>query len=116
MEKWAKELPIAITVSDKDGKIIDLNDRSAITFSKDGGMELIGKDLLACHPPKAQEMILSMMSSPRVNAYTIEKEGIKKLIYQMPWYENGEFSGLVELSLVLPNDMPHFVRTPKKEQ
>ncbi|MDD2576134.1 MAG: diguanylate cyclase, partial [Bacteroidales bacterium] len=46
----------------------------------------------------------------QTNAYTIEKEGLKKLIYQTPWYENGEFGGLVEFSIVIPMDMPHFVR------
>lgn len=110
MEKWGKELPIAITVSDKEGKIIEMNDRSAKTFEANGGYELIGRALMDCHNQRAREMISSMMENPRINAYTIEKQGIKKLIYQMPWYDNGEFSGLVELSLVIPNDMPHYIR------
>jgi len=42
--------------------------------------------------------------------YTIEKKGIKKLIYQAPWYENGEFSGVVELSIPIPFEMPHYIR------
>ncbi len=40
----------------------------------------------------------------------IGKNGVKKLIYQTPWIENGEFRGLVELSLEIPFEMPHFVR------
>jgi len=32
------------------------------------------------------------------------------LIYQSPWYQNGEFAGLVEISLEIPEQMPHFVR------
>lgn len=111
MEKWANELPfVAITVSDKEGNIIEMNDRSAMTFQKSGGRELIGKKLMDCHPEKAQKIISEMMSNPNTNAYTIEKEGLKKLIYQTPWYENGEFGGLVEFSIVLPNDMPHYIR------
>lgn len=110
MENWAKELPITITVSDKEGKIIEMNDKSANTFQAYGGYELIGKALLACHGEKAQNTIKSMMENQNINAYTIEKQGQKKLIYQMPWYEKGEFAGLVELSIVLPEDMPHFIR------
>ena len=45
-------------------------------------------------------------------AYTIEKNGVKKLIYQIPWYENGEFMGLVEFSLEIPFEMPHYIRKP----
>lgn len=111
MDNWANELPfMAITVSDKDGKIIEMNERSVMTFQASGGRELIGKDLMNCHPQRARNIIKEMMTSPKTNAYTIEKQGLKKLIYQTPWYENGEFGGLVEFSIVIPNDMPHYVR------
>ena len=43
-------------------------------------------------------------------ADTIEKDGVKKLVYQAPWYEDGEYRGLVEVTLVLPDALPHFVR------
>ncbi|MEE0961366.1 MAG: PAS domain-containing protein [Bacteroidales bacterium] len=116
MENWSNELPfVAITVCDKDGKIVDMNDRSANTYVKEGGRELIGKQLLDCHPERAQQIIKQLMREGKTNAYTIEKEGLKKLIYQSPWYENGVFAGLVEMSIVLPESMPHYVRTPKKE-
>lgn len=111
MENWANELPfVAITISDKNGKIIEMNERSVMTFQKSGGRELIGKQLMDCHSQRSKEMIQEMIKSNKTNAYTIEKEGLKKLIYQTPWYENGEFGGLVEFSIVIPMDMPHFVR------
>jgi hypothetical protein len=50
------------------------------------------------------------MNEKRPNVYTIEKNGIKKLIYQSPWFEKGEMKGLVELSLEIPFNMPHFIR------
>ena len=56
---------------------------------------------------------MALLASQQPNAYTIEKSGVKKLIYQAPWFKGGEFQGLVELSLPIPFDMPHFVRTPK---
>ena len=46
----------------------------------------------------------------KVNAYTTEKGGVKRLVYQAPWYEDGEYRGLVEVALVLPDVLPHFVR------
>ena len=51
-----------------------------------------------------------MMETHEKNVYTIEKKGIKKIIYQSPWFHNGEFGGLVELSLEIPFEMPHFIR------
>ena len=45
------------------------------------------------------------------NCYTIEKNGVHKLIYQSPWYVKGEYGGLVEISVEIPNPMPHFVRS-----
>jgi len=107
---WAGELCVAITVSDTSGKILYLNDKSAATFDKDGGKELVGKNLMDCHLPGSWEKILNIMNSEKVNCYTIEKEGIKKLIYQAPWYDNGKLSGLVELSMVISFTMDHFVR------
>jgi hypothetical protein len=108
---WTEEFPAAITVCDADGVIVDLNQRSARTFEKDGGLALIGTSLYDCHPLQAQEQIRGLMRSRQPNAYTIEKNGVKKLIYQAPWYEKGVFKGLVELSLVIPFDLPHFKRS-----
>jgi hypothetical protein len=44
------------------------------------------------------------------NVYTIEKNGLKKMIFQSPWYKDGAVSGLIEFSFVIPAEMPHFVR------
>jgi SpoVK/Ycf46/Vps4 family AAA+-type ATPase len=51
-----------------------------------------------------------LLASGQLNVYTIEKGGQKKLIYQAPWYVDGEYRGLVELALPLPDQLPHFVR------
>jgi transcriptional regulator with PAS, ATPase and Fis domain len=108
--QWMDELPIAITVCDTESKILAMNKKSQKTFEKWGGESLIGESLMPCHPVHAQQKIEELMKNGEVNAYTIEKNGIKKLIYQCPWFENGEQKGLVELSLELPSEMPHFVR------
>jgi PAS domain-containing protein len=107
---WTAEFPGAVTVCDRTGIILSMNDRSAAAFGEDGGRALIGRNLLDCHPEPARSRTADLLARPRVNAYTIEKRGVKKLIYQAPWYRNGECQGLVELSLEIPADMPHFVR------
>lgn len=108
--KQLKEVNFAITVCDKEGKIVEMNDKSMKTFVKSGGVDLVGKQLQDCHPEPAKTMLEGMLKHPVTNAYTIEKAGVKKLIYQTPWYENGEYMGLVELSLEIPFEMKHKVR------
>jgi len=110
MENWKEEVNFAITVCDAAGKITEMNAKSAATFGKNGGKALVGKSLLDCHPEPSKSKLKKMLETPYTNAYTIEKNGVKKLIYQTPWYEQGKPAGLVELSLVLPAEMPHFVR------
>ncbi|OGK11231.1 MAG: diguanylate cyclase [Candidatus Riflebacteria bacterium GWC2_50_8] len=112
MIEWVKGFAGAVTVCDKNGIILEMNDQAQQVFARQGGDALIGADLLECHPEPARSKLVELLKHPAVNAYTIEKNAMKKLIYQAPWYENGEFGGLVEISLVLPENMPHFVRTP----
>lgn len=104
---WPTEFPGGITVCDREGIVVFMNQRSIETFGKN----LVGKSLLDCHPGAARAKLLAQLKEPQANAYTIEKKGQKKLIYQSPWFENGEFGGLVELSLIVPAEMPHFVRS-----
>jgi hypothetical protein len=110
MTDWTKEFPGAVTVCDRDGVITEMNDRSVSTFEADGGRALVGTNLLACHPEPSRGKVADLLANPRVNAYTIEKRGVRKLIYQAPWYRDGVVQGLVELSLEIPGAMPHVVR------
>jgi hypothetical protein len=107
---WLAEFPGAVTVCDPGGVILEMNDKAAQTFEKDGGLALIGKNLLDCHPEPARSKLEDLLAARQPNIYTIEKNGIKKLIYQSPWYQNGEYAGFIEMSLEIPFDMPHFVR------
>jgi transcriptional regulator with PAS, ATPase and Fis domain len=107
---WTTEFPAAITVCDKNGTILDLNDKAIETFSEEGGKQLLGTNLLDCHPEPSRTKVAELLRTGARNVYTIEKNGVRKLIYQSPWYKDGVFSGLVELSLPIPNEMPHFVR------
>jgi DUF438 domain-containing protein len=107
---WLREFPAAITVCDAEGVILEMNERAATTFAEDGGFGLIGKNLIECHPPQAQEKVATLLKTGELNVYSIEKGGIRKLIYQAPWFEGGKYRGIVELSLPIPSDIPHFIR------
>ena len=106
---------IAVTICAKDGTILDMNGKSRKTFLKPGREELIGENVLDCHPEPARSMLEDMLRNPRTNIYTVEKEGIKKLICQTPWYDGAEYAGFMELSIVLPEIIPNRVRKPKIE-
>jgi hypothetical protein len=107
---WVKSFPGAITVCDTEGVILEMNDRAIDVFKEDGGTALVGTNLLDCHPEPARSQVTSMLREQKANHYTIEKRGVKKLIYQVPWYNKGVYAGFVELSLPIPFDMPHFLR------
>jgi len=107
---WLKEFPAAITVCGQDGILLEMNDKAAQTFESDGGYALIGKNMLDCHPALARIKTERLLAAHQKNVYTIEKKGVKKLIYQSPWYQNGQYAGFVEISLEIPFEMPHFLR------
>jgi len=94
-----------------DGMIIYMNEKSKKTFEKWGGEALMGKSLFECHGSHSAEKIRELLSTARSNTYTIEKNGTKKLIHQSPWFQNGSIAGLIEISIELPKEMPHFIRT-----
>ncbi|MGP8078786.1 MAG: PAS domain-containing protein [Thermoplasmata archaeon] len=109
--RWFDQLPCAVTVCDRNYTILYLNDRAAEVNAKDGGKELIGKNMIDCHPPEAQEKLRRVMASGQPNVYTIEKNGVRKMIYQCHWKEGGHLAGLLEVTFELPPNVPHFVRT-----
>ena len=108
---WIKEFPAAVTVCDENGIILDMNDKAAKTFEKDGGRKLIGSNVLDCHSEPARTKTERLLAAREKNVYTIEKNGTKKLIYQSPWYRDGNYAGFVELSLEIPFELPHFIRS-----
>lgn len=103
--QWSKEMNCAVTVCDVDGNIIYMNDKSIETFGN-----MVGQNMIGCHSERSQAMIRNMIATGGCNAYTIDKKGVKKMIYQTAWRENGVVRGLVEISMVIPQEMPHYVR------
>jgi transcriptional regulator with PAS, ATPase and Fis domain len=110
---WAAGLPAAITVTSADGTITEMNPRSVETFAEDGGEKLIGQSVFDCHDSPALEKTQELYEKMKPNHYTIQKEGQRKIIHQLPWFQDGEFAGFVEISISIPDTLPHFNRDKK---
>src|SRR5512143_3845446 len=95
--EWVEEFPVAVTVSDADGRIVEMNRRSQEVFAADGGAALVGRNVLDCHPEPSRTKLAGMMAARRTNVYTIQKNGQKKLVFQSPFYRDGAYAGFVEL-------------------
>ena len=111
MHEWIKDFNVSITVCDREGIITEMNEKACKTFAAYGGKDLIGKSMYDKHPEHCNVVIREMMETGRTNAYTIEKNGVRKLIYQEPWLVDGKIAGLVEMSLEIPMDLPHHARS-----
>lgn len=109
--EWLDSFSGAVTICDTKGIIVYMNPKAQEVFQKYGGKSLVGTNLLDCHPEPARSKLQDMLENATSNIYTIEKNGIKKLIHQTPFYKNNIYSGFIELSLEIPGEMPHFIRT-----
>ena len=108
---WVEKFNGGVTISDCKGEILYLNEKACQIWDKDGGSELVGRNLLDCHPESAKIILANMLKKQISNCYTVEKNGIKKLIYQTPLYdEDGKYTAFAELSLELPANMKNFER------
>lgn len=108
--EWIEEFSAACTVCDAEGRILEMNEGSRRVFAADGGGELVGRNVLDCHPEPSRAKLAGLMTDRRTNVYTIQKNGRKKMIYQAPWFKDGAYAGFVELSFEIPWDVPHFNR------
>lgn len=105
---WAREMDCAITVCDANADIIYMNDSSRRINSPEA--DIIGHNLRQYHPPRAIEIIDRLLREGGYNAYTISKRGQRKMIYQAAWRRQGQIAGLVEISMVIPEELPHYDR------
>lgn len=108
---WAFRMNCAVTVADKDCNVIYMNELSRATFAARGGADIIGHNLMEYHNDRSKEIIRRLLAEGGTNVYTISKGGQKKMIYQTAWRDDtGATAGLVEISMVIPEEMPHYVR------
>jgi transcriptional regulator with PAS, ATPase and Fis domain len=108
--EWFEKLDGNVIVCDAAGIVIYMNEKAIRNYEKDGGAGLIGQNLMDCHNENSRKIILEIMETHQKNVYTIEKRGRKKLIYQTPWMDGDAFKGIVELSLEIPFETPHYNR------
>jgi len=102
---WTDELDCAITVCDTEGIVLYQNRRSCEVNG-----DVRGKSLIPCHNERSRAIIRRLLDEGGRNAYTIEKQGVRKFIYQTVWREEGVVRGLVECSMEIPAELPHYVR------
>ncbi|HIX95943.1 MAG TPA: PAS domain-containing protein [Candidatus Alistipes avistercoris] len=103
---WADELDCAVTVCDTQGVVVYQNARSRAVNG-----DVRGRSMLPCHSERSRGIIARLLETGGKNVYTIEKRGVRKLIYQTVWRdESGAVRGLVEFSMEIPETMPHYIR------
>ena len=102
---WVKYFPAAIIVADENGTIIEMNIVSIIGAQKEGGANLIGSNVVECHKEPSLSKIKKLYETQSQNIYFTTKNGQKMLIYQTPYFVDGKFSGIVEMSLPLPDKL-----------
>ena len=106
---WAEGMACSVTAADKDGVITYMNRRAREQYKKHGN--LIGSNLYDCHNERSQAIIRRLLTEGGTNAYTIEKNGVRKMIYQTACTgADGRVEGIVEVSMVIPDELPHYVR------
>ena len=98
----------AVTVCDTEGVILYMNEKARATYIRHGN--LIASNLFGCHNERSREIIRRLLADGGTNVYTIEKNGVRKMIYQTAWRVDGVVGGLAEISMEIPAEMPHYIR------
>lgn len=96
---WSKELDAVISVCNTQGIIIEMNDKAIRHFGKYGGGDLVGSNLLDCHPEPSKSKLKDLMRTQGSNTYIVENSENKRLITQKPWYQNGKYAGFIEIQI-----------------
>jgi len=107
---WVRELPAEIMVCDSGGIILEMNDHAEALFAGDGGSNLVGVNVLDCHPEPAFAKLEGMLETQSANCYFNTENGEKRVFFQSPWYLEGRYSGYIEISFMVPENIPHFIR------
>jgi transcriptional regulator with PAS, ATPase and Fis domain len=103
---WLDGIEADVTVTADDGTIVAMNTRACATFADDGGAALVGKSVFDCHPEPARAKTMTLFREHRPNHYLVRKNGRTRVVHQIPWLRNGEFAGIVEISVPVPGIPP----------
>lgn len=104
---YLENVNFAATVCDTHGIVLYQN---AQARRRDGNV--VGKNLYECHSKESQEAIRRMITTGKSNTYEVIRHGKRRLLHQTPWFSNpgGDVSGLIEISIELPDALPSFNR------
>ena len=108
--KWISTYPAEIMVCDQDGMILEMSDVSVGIYEKEGGINMIGRNVFDHHEEPAKSQMMNVVKQKRHVMYTAEKGGLKKLVSIAPWYEKGEYAGFALIVLDLPDRLPNIVK------
>jgi hypothetical protein len=64
---WVDEIDMAVTVTDAEGRILSINQKSVTTLAEDGGAALVGSYVLDCHPEPARSRLAQMFLTQSAN-------------------------------------------------
>jgi len=107
---WINEFQGKVTVCDRQGTIIYLNNRAIKNFEKEGGLKLIGTNLYSCHPEPSRTKLRELIEKCETNIYYTIKNGEKHLIHQAPLFENGKYLWYAEFIFDIPDNTLTHVR------
>lgn len=102
---WVKEFPGSVITCDPQGIILEMNDVAAAAYTAEGGLGLIGSNVLDCHPEPSRSQLQKMMETQQSHIYSIVENGVLELVYQCPWHKDGVYAGFLEIILPLPPDI-----------
>jgi PAS domain S-box-containing protein len=108
--EWVEGLPAEVMVCDDQGTILEMNQAAEDLFAADGGRDLLGTNVLECHPEPSLTKLKDMLEKEITNAYLNTENGERRFFFQSPWYGFGKYAGFVEISFPVPEDIPHFIR------
>lgn len=109
---WADDLEISVMATDEHGVITYMNAFAERANQDAGGAKLIGASLFACHPERSLARVHELYQAPGPSHYTVARSGRRKIIHHLPRYRDGRFAGVVEISVPIPAELPHFERRP----
>jgi transcriptional regulator with PAS, ATPase and Fis domain len=105
--EWVQTYPTEIMVCDTDGTILEMSDTAIKIYEKEGGADLIGRNVFDHHQEPAKGHMMAVVNQRKHVIYTTEKGGLKKLVSIAPWYREGEYAGFALIVLDLPEKIPN---------
>ena len=108
--QWVKEFPVAVTVTAADGTIVEMNDRSLQVLRRTEAQPSCARASLIAIPRPPAPRPWNSTSEKLPITTPSRKKGQKKIIHQIPWTQDGAFAGFVEISIPIPDELPHFDR------